>query len=76
MSDSVLDSEVFLELIVILDDLVPSALQTMDERTGTFGFLCVTLGIRQIVRTILARAKRTLQSVTITHLESIETLNN
>jgi len=76
MCDSVLDSEVFLELIVILDDLVPSALQTMDERTGTLGFLCVTLGIRQIVRTILACAKRTLQSVTITHLESIETLNN
>jgi hypothetical protein len=53
----VLDRQVFLEFKIIFNDFVPTALQLMNERTGTLGFIGFTLGVSQKVGTVLTRAE-------------------
>ena len=74
LRDAILNTQVLLELVVILDDLVTPALQLMDEGARAFRLMRLTLSVGQEVCTVLTCAKRALQRVTVAHLKSVQTL--
>lgn len=55
--DSVLGLEVFLELVIVFDDFVPSTLELVNEGAGALALMSLALGMRQEVCTVLTRPK-------------------
>ena len=74
ISDTVLYSQVLLELVVILNHFVPSSFKLMDERTSAFGLVSVAGGASEEVGTVLAGTKGALKGRAVIELEAVETL--
>ena len=56
-SDGVLHTEVFLELIVILDYLVPPTLQIVDEGTCALLLICFTVVVKKEIGAVFGGTK-------------------
>ena len=69
--DCVLDCQVLLELVVVLDDLVPPPLQVVDERACSFGQERLAVVLTEEVGAVLRSPKRAPQRVSITSFQSI-----
>ena len=65
--------EILLELRVILDDLVPLALEIVQEGAST-GQVLLTAGVEKEVLAVLARAKAALELAALTDNVPVQTL--
>ena len=75
ISDDCLNWEVILELSIVLDNFVSRAFELMNERTCAPILQNGTLGVGQVVGTVLARSKRTLQGASIRQFKAVKTLS-